>query len=381
MDGLSPDARIPGWVHPVMTKRRGKAFSRRDFLRIAGIGAGAVVVKGCSPRAVLDWLAPTPIIPPTPFLMPTAAPTQDPTASPTLTLRPTETSTGTPRPTATSTPAPFPTWTPTLPSSPTWTASPESSPTPSGILFHDFQVPAEGTFRQLRHDFENPEWGHKPRSSAFNPGSRNSALPETVELQPFNGEDFVRLTEEMQWFHFRLLAKANPGLTTAELKDRWKALTVNSVAFTDKHSIDYGTRFFHGDRSKNYADFILGLNLKNPKPIAWKAISTGGNLVKIVSLPRTIEAIDFTKPLPSIDEVWAKPWLIHWATEETLDLLPFTSTVDGATRKVWRVSPFPQMRPVGTPFPIWGRGGVNRIKKTTSLKSVANGQVFSPYVP
>ena len=354
-----------------MKKRRGQVFSRRDFLRIAGLGAGAMVAKGCSPKAVLDWLVPTPIIPPTPLLMPTSAPTQDPTASPTLTLTPTETPVGTEVPTGTSTPTAFPTWTP----------APSLTQTPSGILLHDFQVPAEGTFRQLRHDFENPDWDHKPRSSAYSPGSRNSALPETVAFQPFDGEDFVRLTEEMQWFHFGLLAKANPGLTTAELKARWKALTVNSVAFTDKHSIDYGTRFFHGDRTKNYADYILGVNLHNPKPIAWKAISTGGNLVKIVAAPRTIEAIDFTKPLPSIDEVWEKPWLIHWATEETLDLLPFTATIDGASRKVWRVSPFPQMRPVGTPFPIWGRGGQNRIKKTTSLKSIANGQTFSPYVP
>ena len=324
-----------------------------------------MVVKGCSPKDLVGWLVPTPIIPPTPFVMPTSAP------SPTITLTPTATRTATPIPTATSTPGPFPTWTP----------SPSPSPTPTPTLVHDFQVPAEGTFRQLRHDFENPDWDHKPRSSMYNPGSRNSALPETVVLQPFDGEDFVRLTEEMQWFHFGLLAKANPGLTTAELKARWKALTVNSVAFTDKHSIDYGTRFFSGDHTKNYADYILRVNLDNPKPIAWKAISTGGNLVKIVAGPATIEAIDFTKPLPAIDEVWDKPWLIHWATEETVDLLPFTATVDGAQRKVWRVSPFPQMRPVGTPFPIWGRGGLNRVKSTTSLKSVANGQTFSPYVP
>jgi hypothetical protein len=348
-----------------MKKRSGRAFSRRDFLRIAGIGAGAVAVQGCSPKGLIAWLAPTPIIPPTPFLMPTTAPMS------TLTLTPTEGATGTPIPAATSTPTPFPTWTP----------SPSATPTPPATLVHDFQVPAEGTFRQLRHDFENPEWDHKPRSSTYNAGSRNSALPETVGFQPFNGEDFVRLTEEMQWFHFGLLAKANPGLTTAELKARWRALTVNSVAFTDKHSIDYGTRFFHGDATKNYADYILGENLDNPKPIAWKAISTGGNLVKIVTAPRTIEAIDFTKPLPSIDEVWQRPWLIHWATEETVDLLPFTATVDGATRKVWRVSPFPQMRPVGTPFPIWGRGGQNRVRITSSMKSVANGQTFSPYVP
>jgi hypothetical protein len=248
-------------------------------------------------------------------------------------------------------------------------------------LIHDFRVPAEGRFCQLTHDFENPEWDYKPRSSAYSPGSPNSALPETVHFQPFDGKDFVPLTEAMQWFHFGLLAKANPTLTTDQLKARWRALTVNSVAFTDKHSIDYGTRFFGGDPSKNYADYILGVNLYNPKPIAWKSLSTGGNLVKIIAGATTIEAIDFTRPLPSIDEVWQKPWLIHWATEETIDLLPSTATIDGADRKTWRVSPFPQMRPVGTPFPIWGRDGQNRVKSTASLKSVSNGQLFSPYVP
>jgi hypothetical protein len=197
-----------------------------------------------------------------------------------------------------------------------------------------------------------------------------------VHFQPFGKEEFVPLTEEMQWFHFGLLAKANPSLSTDALKERWRALTVNSVAFTDKHSIDYGTRFCNGDPTKNYADYILGANLYNPKPIAWKAISTGGNLVKIVAAPTTIEAIDFTKPLPTIDEVWRKPWLIHWATEETLDML-----IDQGGRKVWRVSPFPQMRPVGTPFPIWGRGGQNRVATAASLKSIPSGQTFSPYVP
>jgi hypothetical protein len=247
---------------------------------------------------------------------------------------------------------------------------------PSATLIHDFRVPADGTYFQLRHDFDNSEWGYKPRSIKYGPGSPNAALPETVHFWPFNSEDFVSLTEEMQWFHFDLLAKANPSLTTDQLKARWRALTVNSVAFTDKHSIDYGTRFCDGDPTKNFADYILGVNLYNPKPIAWKAISTGGNLVKVIGGGRTIEAIDFTKPLPSIDEVWQKPWLIHWATEETLDQL-----IDEAGQKVWRVSPFPQMRPVGTPFPIWGRGGVNRVKSAASMKRLENGQVFSPYVP
>jgi hypothetical protein len=256
-----------------------------------------------------------------------------------------------------------------------------ATPPPSGTLIHDFRVPAEGTFRQLRHDFESSEWDYKPRSTKYGPGSPNAALPETVHFQPFDKQDFVPLTEEMQWFHFALLAKANPTLSTDELKVRWRALTVNSVAFTDKHSIDYGTRFFDGDPSKNYADYILGVNLYNPKPIAWKSMSTGGNLVKILGGTTTIEAIDFTQPLPPIDEVWQKPWLIHWATEESLDQLPTTATVDGVQRRLWIVSPFPQMRPVGTPFPIWGRDGLNRVATAASMKSIANGQTFSPYVP
>src|SRR5512136_1205719 len=109
-----------------MKKRRGKVFSRRDFLRVVGMGAGAMVLKGCSPKALADWLVATPIVPPTPLLMPTTAPTQPPTATPT----------STPSPTGTSTPAPFPTWTPS--------PSPSPSPTPGATLLHDFQVPAAG---------------------------------------------------------------------------------------------------------------------------------------------------------------------------------------------------------------------------------------------
>jgi hypothetical protein len=267
----------------------------------------------------------------------------------------------------------------TLRTSNTTNLTPRANSDPSAALLHDFRVPPDGTFCQLRHDYESREWDYKPRSAMS--GSQESAGPETVAFQPFNGEDFVPLTEEMQWFHFGLLAKANPSLSTDELKARWRALTVNCVVFTDEHYVDYGTRFGGNDLSKNYADYILGMNLDNPVPIAWKALSTGGNLVKILSAPTTIEAIDFTKPLPSVDEVWQKPWLIHWATEQTLDLLPSTAVIDGAKRQVWRVGPFPQMRPVGTPFPVWGRGGQNRVGTAASMKSIANGQTFSPYVP
>ena len=150
----------------------------------------------------------------------------------------------------------------------TTTFTPRASSDPSATLLHDFAVPAAGTFCQLRHDFENPEWDYEPRSCKSNPAAPNAAGPEMVPFLPFNGEEFVPLTAEMQWFHFGLLARANPGLSTDELKARWRALTVNSVVFTDKHYIDYGTRFGGSDLTKNYADYILGVNLDNPTPIA-----------------------------------------------------------------------------------------------------------------
>jgi len=258
---------------------------------------------------------------------------------------------------------------------------PTTTPRPTAGLLHTFRVPEEGTFSQLRHDFESAKWNYRPRTSRYDAESLDAAGPETVGFQPFQAEYFVPLTEEMQWFQFNLLARANPSLSTDELKARWRALTAGCRVFTEGHSIDYGNQLAGGDPSRNYADYILEMNLDNPQPIAWRAISTGGNLVRLIESPTTIEAIDFTKPLPSVSEVWEKPWLIHWATEETLDPLPSAITIDGEQRQTWRVRPFPHMRPVGTPFPIWGRGGRNRIASAASLKSIANGQTFSPYVP
>ena len=104
-----------------------------------------------------------------------------------------------------------------------------ASPPPSAALIHDFRVPASGNFRQLKHDFESQERDFQPRSNKYGLGSPG---PETVGFRPFHGEDFVPLTEEMQWFHFGLLAKANPALSTEELKARWRALTVNCVIWT-----------------------------------------------------------------------------------------------------------------------------------------------------
>lgn len=248
------------------------------------------------------------------------------------------------------------------------------------VFLHDFRVPAEGKFRQLKHDYECAEMNYRPRNYGVNPGSPNAALPETVHLNPFDGIEFVPFPLHMEEFQVALMAKADPTLTFAQLKDKWRALTVNSVAFTDKHSINYGEFLDPPDPTKNYRDDLLGENLYNPIPIAWKvAITCAGNLVKIIT-SNVIEAVD-PDNLPDPDYVWQRPWLLHWAVEETIQELDGLQLIDGKLRKRYRCSPFPQMRPVGTPIVLWGRGGRTRISESWRIKPIINGATYSPYVP
>src|SRR5512147_1641461 len=57
-------------------QRQGGGLSRRDFLRLAGLGAGAAVIGACAPRA--NTVAPTA----------TATPWPDPAVTPTMTPDP-----------------------------------------------------------------------------------------------------------------------------------------------------------------------------------------------------------------------------------------------------------------------------------------------------
>ncbi len=74
-----------------------------------------------------------------------------------------------------------------------------------------------------------------------------------------------------------------------------------------------------------------------------------------------------------------KPWLIGWATEQTIVKLP-----DGR----WQVSMFPQLKlaqrvwglpECGTPFPVIGNGTNLMLK--SDLKPVTNGAAYNMYVP
>lgn len=221
-----------------------------------------------------------------------------------------------------------------------------------------FKVPLSGTFVQLKHDYEtaeaNPLHPYKPRSFDM-----ATEVPETVHLNPFEYDDFVALTPELEEFMLATLRIPNPVLTREQAIDVWREITRTSVCWTDN-----GNSWDRGRRS-----VLLGT--PGDRPMGWKMLGFGGNIHKVI-YGRVIEAIDYTKPLPNPAELYkAKPYLFEWSTQCYAIKL-----ADGT----YKVSRFPQMRPVNVLTPVLGFGGMNRIAESWRIKPIANGVTYSPYV-
>ncbi len=221
-----------------------------------------------------------------------------------------------------------------------------------------FTVPSEGEFVQTLHDYQGEEYNFKPRSIVK---KTSMSLPETINLIGNKPNDFFSLNEEWQRFVFALLVKANNGIRNdSEMLTAWLNFTVDKLAFTDFHSWSNG---FH--------EYITG---KNPtdKNMSFKSLTTGGNLLKVINREGNklyVEALDLLKSPPKVEDVWDKPWLIHWCTQETI-----TKLSDGS----YKVIRFPQLSPLGTPLPVFSYGGVN-IVTTDLVHSVENGKVYNIY--
>jgi GH25 family lysozyme M1 (1,4-beta-N-acetylmuramidase) len=236
-------------------------------------------------------------------------------------------------------------------------------PIPPQSLVKTFIVPLIGEYWQTLHDYENPNQGYKPRSISKNYKSDPpaNALPETIPLLN-KKEQFFKLSEKWQFWWLDLLRLASGGsFTEVELKRRWKSLTANYRAFTDFHAVENG-----------YCDFVLGINL-GAEPIALKSLTTGGNMVKVLGVNGTlltIECLNFNATPPPIEDVWEKKiWLYQWATQESVLKL-----ADGK----YKILPFPQMSPYGTPVPVGSLTGTQLISKTY-VKKLINGNTYPIY--
>ncbi len=238
-----------------MTRRRHPTTSRRDFLKLAGIGAGAVLVNGCSPRALRSWLVPTRIVPPTPLLMPTSGPSQTASASPTASMTPTDTPTATPTETATATFTQTPTETPTPPPTETPTSFAEEE---TGVGKLCFVL-----------------WDHQLARYNYMPRNPKRALPETCPLKSGVNN---RLNTAWTEYWRGILHLCNPGMGDEAFESSWKGLTSDARAFTNSSSPTSGNFGLHsltcggathemvtGVREKEYMR-IYTLNIHDPPP-------------------------------------------------------------------------------------------------------------------
>jgi len=258
-----------------------------------------------------------------------------------------------------------------------------------------FRVPEIGKFHQgvqdiFVQDVASGQWfdqNGKPCPRAVTRRYKmppNDALPSTIQAWiAIKIGEFFYLTRPWQEFwrdlidcatQFTLSKETVPidQLTPSHLLYWWRYATQHSLALTDNHS-----------REQGFADYLLGVNLDNPKPIAIKSLTMSGNLFKEIGytsnhiIVETLNAgtinskgVFISAPPPKVADVWDKHWLIHWGVESTTALLPDGTYVQSA---------FPP-KPWGLPFPFMGIDGKNLIK-FNRLKRIPNNTLYSPYWP
>jgi hypothetical protein len=183
------------------------ALSRRDFLRLAGIGAGGALLGGCSPRLGLPW----PFGAATSTQTGTASPTSPPTDTPTATPTATDTRTPTATPTNTSTPTVIPSFTPQASHTPVMTETAEG-----------------GHLCFVLWDHQLARYGYKPR----NP---KKPLPETCPLRSGANN---HLTPAWIEYWRGILHLCNPGMSDEDFERGWKGLTSDARAFTNSSSFE-----------------------------------------------------------------------------------------------------------------------------------------------
>ena len=229
-------------------------------------------------------------------------------------------------------------------------------PEPDDII----TVPNSGTFRRVGHDYEVKEYDNKPRVSG-NP------TPETCQMWDCKPNDFIPLSEDYQRLWFSLIRWASHGtMTDGQLLTAWADATAERKALTDNHGL-----------SHNFADYILGLFLNNPKPLMQKCVLLGGSLVNVLfdsDENSVISCLDATQPAPTLEYLLEHPYLWGWATEITSNKLP---------NGTWVVSRWPNLKHFGGwgfPYLIIGKSNRNVVRRNR-LISVSNGSSFRPYNP
>lgn len=177
----------------------------------------------------------------------------------------------------------------------------------------------------------------------------------------------IEMSREYQELWFNLLydyAPPSQKLDMADLKKQWVKLTNGHLAFTNGYGSDTN------------ADFINGTNL-DKQAMRQETITCDGNFVKraganftrngIVYVPT--QTINRLKPLPTVDELRGKFWLVHRAIVIRSEQLP-----DGT----YRTNPFDHLR--GNPVPVpWANNGDSNALPLNRLMPLRIGEQMPPY--
>ena len=138
----------------------------------------------------------------------------------------------------------------------------------------------------------------------------------------------IIFTASMQWLSYNLASSQNPKVT----KDKWRVVYDGGTAFTNQNGWDMKDK-------PQRRDYVNGRDLDLEFPKLMRAIICSGNFFtgqpvtvnkeQYIQMTPGIDAIDGTKPLPSVSEVIEKGWR-------------FVATTATYVNGVWRVSNFPQ---------------------------------------
>lgn len=253
-------------------------------------------------------------------------------------------------------------------------------------------VPESGQFVQIKHDYEILGY---PRQKDWGIEYPIPAIVNSVRLSHLGrGYDYVRLDRAWQFFLRNLWSwsvwdrapmgkwegkyqnESNPTMTfdrytAGSLLWYYAEMIQDARSHTDADSVEGG-----------FADYVTERNV-NAKPYSWLCKTTTGNLLKVIGdegMYWRVEAIDLSKMPPVLSQIVGKPWLLHWATEQSMSRRPDGSYVVDGYPQAEVVSKMMGLPRTGTPIPNFSLGGSYLIEKDAT-KAIANGAMYSPYNP
>lgn len=258
------------------------------------------------------------------------------------------------------------------------------------IIKHDYEMPPRYEPRQ-KEDFgvtyAIPAIVNEVRRVSPN----LDYIPEKYRGRAY---DYVALTEKWQFFLRDLFAwsvwnKLPYGVKTGTYRN-WSNPEMIFDRYTEGSLLEYYTNMIQDARSHTdseppeagFCDFVTKRNM-GERPYSWLTKTTTGNLLRVIAdlgSELKVEALDLAGTPPPISEVVKKPWLIHWATEQTMVKLPDKSYVVSRYPQAKVACRFHGYPETGTPIPNTSVGGYYFIDKSRTTP-VSAGTKYSPYTP